>query len=48
MGVQLVEGRFDLPPLGVGQSELFGGRYVGIENGCQQPIGLVVTATIVY
>ena len=47
MGLQLVEGALDLPPLRVGDSELDCGGFDRIEECGEQPIRRVVDAAVV-
>jgi len=45
--LELVEGSLDLPALRVGGSEVEGGDVFVVEDGGEQPVGLVVGATII-
>ena len=47
MGLQLVEGTLDLPALGVGGREIESGDVVGVEDGGEEPVGLVVVVSVV-
>lgn len=47
VGLELIEGEFDLPMLGVGVGEVGGGGVPWVQQGGEQPVGAGFTAAVV-